>query len=681
MPDSSGSVPMYFGKRVEHIRQSRKGGCHPGRAVRRPGVHEGGLVKRQHRLLVFGTALLLAGGLTSSPLAFAGGAGSTLVQDFSSSVPTVASDWQLPGANGTDDGNDACLVPFQGESATAPITDCADGDTSDEDFDYIGRSGLQLTPDVTWQEGGVAWGTSVPTSEGLDITFNSYQYPGTTPDQTPADGISFFLAASDPTDPTNSASAVTLGPPGADLGYSADPGDDEDGLTNAYLGVGLDVFGNFSNSGSDFTPGNDGNCSGVTTQSDVASQVPESLDVRGPGNGQSGYCLMNSTQVSNLDNGGVLDGLDSGGNPIAVPVEIVINPTSSTATTPSGFQVPAGQYLVDVTMTDGNQYQETGELPDATPYAGNNPNGWYDGDGVPKQLSFGWAASTGADREFHTISDLDVSSLGTPPQYSVTLADNSGGGLFNGQQVTYTATPTLSGASETRPITVTDTFPSTLTPPNPSMNPFTTNGWTCNTDTATGQTVTCTMSPPSGGQPPGQLNAVAIPVTVNAPPGNPPTSISDSVTVSSDDGQPATTTDSEPFSTATTLAFTNQPNNAQVNTGQDVKISAEIGSNGPVDTTYTGPVTLSIANNPSKARFVVGSGTASTLTVNAQKGVADFPNVALNAVGFGYTLGASAPNVSSATPSTSTRSRRPARPDRAARPAPSRAPFRGRAPS
>ena len=45
-------------------------------------------------------------------------------------------------------------------------------------------------------EGGIFASTSVPTSQGLDVTFNSYQYGGNG-----ADGMAFVLAAVDPANP------------------------------------------------------------------------------------------------------------------------------------------------------------------------------------------------------------------------------------------------------------------------------------------------------------------------------------------------------------------------------------------------------------------------------------------------------------------------------------------------
>ena len=66
---------------------------------------------------------------------------------------------------------------------------------------------------MTIQEGGVFASTSVPTSQGLDVTFNSYQYGGNG-----ADGLAFVLAAVNPANPVIPSA---IGQPGGALGYSA----------------------------------------------------------------------------------------------------------------------------------------------------------------------------------------------------------------------------------------------------------------------------------------------------------------------------------------------------------------------------------------------------------------------------------------------------------------------------
>ena len=75
-----------------------------------------------------------------------------------------------PGAGGS---NFACLTAAGNKNKTGPLSTCSAPNDSQ------GSGTLRFTQAVTGQEGGVFASTSVPTSQGLDVTFNSYQYGGT----------------------------------------------------------------------------------------------------------------------------------------------------------------------------------------------------------------------------------------------------------------------------------------------------------------------------------------------------------------------------------------------------------------------------------------------------------------------------------------------------------------------
>ena len=164
----------------------------------------------------------------------------------------------------------ACLTA-SGNSATAPLLSCS-GTT-----DAAGSGKLRFTNTSTTQVGGVFGATSFPTSNGLDVTFNTYQWGGNG-----ADGMAFVLAA---VDPANPQSPATIGASGGALGYSASPG--VNGLNNAYLGVGLDPFGNFSSNSYSGT-----GCSPPTT---ITAQTKGAVVVRGPGNLKVGYCGLTTS--------------------------------------------------------------------------------------------------------------------------------------------------------------------------------------------------------------------------------------------------------------------------------------------------------------------------------------------------------------------------------------------------
>ena len=76
--------------------------------------------------------------------------------------------------------------------------------------------------------------------QGIDATFNTYQYGGTNN----ADGIAFVLAAVNPADPLSPAN---IGQSGGALAYSANATSNLVGLADAYMGIGFDTYGNFSN--------------------------------------------------------------------------------------------------------------------------------------------------------------------------------------------------------------------------------------------------------------------------------------------------------------------------------------------------------------------------------------------------------------------------------------------------
>src|ERR1700722_15674185 len=91
-----------------------------------------------------------------------------------------------PGAGGA---NFACLTAA-GNATKNPLASCS------APTDAQGSGKLRFTQILTGQEGGAFSNTSVPTSQGLDVTFNSYQYGGTG-----ADGMAFVLAAVNPANP------------------------------------------------------------------------------------------------------------------------------------------------------------------------------------------------------------------------------------------------------------------------------------------------------------------------------------------------------------------------------------------------------------------------------------------------------------------------------------------------
>ena len=335
-------------------------------------------------------SMITAGLAASAPSADA--AGTVLFnQPFhDNTVDGPAGSVSLPTAP-VGGGNNACLTAKGNTSTTGPLFTC--GSSTDNN----GSGKLRFTPADTGKEGGIFASTSVPTSQGLDVTFNSYQYGGTG-----ADGMAFVLAAVDPANPVIPSA---IGQSGGALGYSAQ-NSSANGLTDGYLGVGFDAFGNFSNKYEG---------SGCTDPANIAQRMPGQVVVRGPGNGTVGYCALQSTAATATSPSLTLRATTRAAS--LVPVEVVFNPTSSSITTASGLVVPAGNYDVTFTPVGGTAKSLLGALP-VVP-SGLYPSSWVSSSGIPKQLVFGWVASTGSVTDFHEIDNVVVSSVNPVPQLAV----------------------------------------------------------------------------------------------------------------------------------------------------------------------------------------------------------------------------------------------------------------------
>jgi uncharacterized repeat protein (TIGR01451 family) len=132
----------------------------------------------------------------------------------------------------------------------------------------------------------VLYQDALPFTAGLDVTFSFYDYD-TVPTfvSSGADGVSFFLA-------DGSQPLEVPGGFGGSLGYAQTTGPfPVDGILGGYLGVGFDEYDNFGNN----LEGRGAGCS----QSD-SGFYPNYWTLRGPGTGQSGYCILDRVSVGSL---------------------------------------------------------------------------------------------------------------------------------------------------------------------------------------------------------------------------------------------------------------------------------------------------------------------------------------------------------------------------------------------
>lgn len=120
---------------------------------------------------------------------------------------------------------------------------------ADEKIDTQGA--LLLTPAQNFRTGAILSAfPPFPLSQGIQITFTTYTYGGDSGGtaKNGADGIVFFLTDGTKDPPT------TTGGSGGSMGYDCSNGNDKsDGIAYGYLGLGIDEFGNFLNTGDNGT--------------------------------------------------------------------------------------------------------------------------------------------------------------------------------------------------------------------------------------------------------------------------------------------------------------------------------------------------------------------------------------------------------------------------------------------
>ena len=481
-----------------------------------------------------------------------------------------------PGAGGS---NYACLTASGNKNKTGPLYTCS------APTDTQGSGTLRFTQAVTGEEGGVFASTSVPTSQGLDVTFNSYQWGGTG-----ADGLAFVLAAVNPANPVIPS---VMGQSGGALGYSAETST-TNGLSYGYLGVGFDAYGNFSNKYEG---------TGCTDPPNIAQRMPGQVVVRGPGNLTVGYCALQSSAATATSSPLTLRSTTRAGS--LVPVEVVFNPTAATVTTASGLSVPAGDYDVTFTPVGGTAQSLVGALP-VVP-SGLYPSSWVNSNGIPKQLVFGWVASTGSVTDYHEIDSVVVTSINPVPVLAVSQTSYAASTLTTGSPVTYTVAASSSGATENQPVTVTETLPAGVLPVGASGT-----GWTCGTPS--GQQISCTSttSPFTSGTITvnGVVNSSSVTQAV--------VQSSTTAVASSGDASPATSSSAPAGTVPTAPTITAiSPTNGAAGGGNDVKITGtglgaataiEIGT--AAEFAAGTPTTLNLCATSGPGCFTVVSGTS-----------------------------------------------------------------------
>ena len=181
---------------------------------------------------------------------------------------------------------------------------------------------------------------------------------------TGADGITFFLF--------DGSVPFSVGAYGGSIGYAQKTaagggGADINGMNGGYLGVALDEYGNFSSA----SEGRVGGYNGTT------GLVPDSIGVRGPGQGLNGYAYLGGS-------GTLSQSIDSATRPTQTnTVQILLTATNQ----------------LTVTLQQGGSSPQTVLQMDLSGYL------------RPDTLKFGFAAGSGGLTNIHDVRNLNVTTL------------------------------------------------------------------------------------------------------------------------------------------------------------------------------------------------------------------------------------------------------------------------------
>lgn len=180
-------------------------------------------------------------------------------------------------ASGT---NSACLTAGGGSGSIPACT---------SNTDTVGNGALRLTPASGNKFGNIISDFTFPSNQGLQVTFTTYTYGGDKGGtaKNGADGIGFFLM--------DGSVSPNIGAIGGSLGYScSNVNTYANGLVGAYLGLGIDEYGNFLNSGDNTNTGiinsnnaayTDGTTYGSNSYNNGSKYYqPQRIGLRGAGN-------------------------------------------------------------------------------------------------------------------------------------------------------------------------------------------------------------------------------------------------------------------------------------------------------------------------------------------------------------------------------------------------------------
>ncbi len=318
--------------------------------------------------------------------------------------------------------------------------------------DPVNQGWLRLTEAVGNRAGYAYIDKSFPATMGVSIEFEYKAWRNNDDTFQGADGFSVFLF--------NATSSFNIGGYGGSLGYANY--NNTSGLAGAYLGIGIDEYGNFA------TPG-DGRNGGVS------NLQPNSITLRGSEKSKWKYLTSYQLQTSPSNNGDT--SMDWNTTTSTRPtdsqfyrkVKILITPTGTTNS-------PKYHIAVYWTTTPGGAYQTKPLLEYDTT------------EQIPDKLKLGFAASTGGGFNYHEIRNVLITTPGNVRvQKSVDYTSQT---QYN--DLTYTISVTNDSGADLSGILLNDTIKdglgNTLSPNDFQIKSITFNNDGYSANTATGFT-------------------------------------------------------------------------------------------------------------------------------------------------------------------------------------------------
>lgn len=356
---------------------------------------------------------------------------------------------------------DACLTAGNGSGS---IPACS---SSVFPADPSKQGALLLTPAKNDQTGAILSAFApFPLSQGIQITFTTYTFGGDSGGtaKNGADGIVFILTDGTQTQPT------TPGAEGGSMGYGCSNGNGVyDGVAYGYLGLGIDEYGNFLNSGDNGSQGiynsNDPNGtktngtntyyssnSGAIAPGTGPQYQPERIGLRGAGNTNWTWLqTQNSTYYSGSSNASMVQAACKSGQYISGGSGTKRNPYQYTAIPYNYNAIPGGYAVLPNNEPIANNSSSATRNPSAGTAAcvGNSPactiawpityklsisskgllnfaysynNGAFQpvltntditksNGPLPASLRFGFSAGTGGSNNVHEITCFQASPL------------------------------------------------------------------------------------------------------------------------------------------------------------------------------------------------------------------------------------------------------------------------------